>query len=114
MNALNLWEPRNRRMRRDQELFLLTKPDTGARNISDAGVLAEIAAPHGFSAAETARIVGDPAELEATTAEAAEAAASGIGGVPFFVFDQRFAVSGAQQEEVLRAAIARATSTAEG
>jgi hypothetical protein len=36
---VNLWEPRNRRMRRDQDLFLLVKPDTGARNIADAIVL---------------------------------------------------------------------------
>jgi predicted DsbA family dithiol-disulfide isomerase len=83
-----------------------------ARNISDVGVLAEIAAPHGFAAGETARLLDDPAELAATTAETEEAAASGITGVPFFVFDQRFAVSGAQQEEVLRAAIARASSSA--
>ena len=52
--------------------------------------------------------------LETTAAEAEEAARSGMGGVPFFVFDQRFAVSGAQQEEVMRAAIARALSTRPG
>jgi hypothetical protein len=36
---VNLWEPRNRRMRRDQDLFQAIKPDTGARNAADALVL---------------------------------------------------------------------------
>jgi hypothetical protein len=36
---VNMWEPRNRRFRRDQELFALSKPDTGARNAADAIVL---------------------------------------------------------------------------
>jgi hypothetical protein len=36
---INAWEPRNRRMRRDQDLFQATKPDTGARNPSDAIIL---------------------------------------------------------------------------
>jgi predicted DsbA family dithiol-disulfide isomerase len=83
-----------------------------ARNINDVDVLAEVAARHGFDAAESARLLTDESELERTRAEAAEAAAGGIQGVPFFVFDQRLAVSGAQQEEVLARAIVRAAETA--
>jgi hypothetical protein len=36
---INMWDPRQRRFRRDQELFQLTKPATGARNPADAIVL---------------------------------------------------------------------------
>jgi predicted DsbA family dithiol-disulfide isomerase len=78
------------------------------RNISDVGVLIEIAGRHGFAAGEVPRLVDDEHELATTRQDAAEAAASGISGVPFYVLDQRFAISGAQQEEVLRVAIERA------
>ena len=79
-----------------------------ARNIHDADVLAEVAAPHGFDADEVASLVADEAELAATRDEARGAAAAGIDGVPFFVFGERFAVAGAQPEAVLRSAIEQA------
>jgi predicted DsbA family dithiol-disulfide isomerase len=79
-----------------------------ARNIADPAVLAEIAAEHGFSPDETTRLLGDEAELDATRGEAAAAADSGIQGVPFFIFNQRLAISGAQPDAVLKEAIARA------
>jgi predicted DsbA family dithiol-disulfide isomerase len=79
-----------------------------AKNIADEAVLTEIAGRHGFGAAEVSRLVNDEAELATTRQDAAEAAASGITGVPFYVLDQRFAISGAQPEEVLRGAIERA------
>lgn len=76
-----------------------------ARNINDTGVLADVAAPHGFDADEVARLTTDERELAETGEEARGAAAAGIDGVPFFVFGDRFAVAGAQPEAVLRAAI---------
>jgi predicted DsbA family dithiol-disulfide isomerase len=79
-----------------------------ARNISDPAVLAEVAAPHGFSAEETAGLVTDEAQLRLTARAAEAAAATGIDGVPFFVFNHHFAVGGAQPEAVLREAIERA------
>jgi predicted DsbA family dithiol-disulfide isomerase len=79
-----------------------------ARNIHDPAVLAEIAAPHGFSADEVAGLIADEQELDETRDEARAAAQAGIDGVPFFVFDDRLAVAGAQPEAVLRAAIDRA------
>jgi hypothetical protein len=36
---INMWDSRNVRFRRDQDLFALTKPNTGARNPADAIVL---------------------------------------------------------------------------
>jgi predicted DsbA family dithiol-disulfide isomerase len=79
-----------------------------ARNINDPAVLAEVAAPHGFAAAEVARITADAEALRDAREEARAAAAAGISGVPFFVFDERLAVPGAQAEEVLRSAIEQA------
>ncbi len=81
-----------------------------ARNIHDLNVLSEIALRHGFLADEVAGLLADERELAATRADAAEAAASGITGVPFYVLDRRYAISGAQQEEVLRVAIERAAA----
>jgi predicted DsbA family dithiol-disulfide isomerase len=82
------------------------------RDIGDVDVLAAIAGGHGFEADEAIRIVGDEAELAMTRAEAGEAAASGVRGVPFFVLGGRLAVSGAQPTDVLRGAIARAIAEA--
>jgi len=79
-----------------------------ARNIADPVVLAEVAAGHGFSSDETTRLLDDEAELEATRHEAAAAADGGIQGVPFFIFNQRLAVSGAQPDAVLAEALAQA------
>jgi predicted DsbA family dithiol-disulfide isomerase len=83
-----------------------------ARNINDPAVLADVASAHGFAADEVARITTDEAALRAVRDEARAAAAAGINGVPFFVFDDRLAVPGAQPEEVLRQAIEQAVSTA--
>ncbi|HZL20802.1 MAG TPA: DsbA family oxidoreductase [Polyangia bacterium] len=79
-----------------------------ARDISDLDVLTELAARHGFAAEEVAGLLTDERQLTTTRREAAEAAASGITGVPFYILDQRYAISGAQPEEVLRSAIERA------
>jgi predicted DsbA family dithiol-disulfide isomerase len=82
------------------------------RDIGDADVLAAIAGSHGFEADEAIRIVRDEGELARTREEAAEAATSGVRGVPFFVLGGRLAVSGAQSVEVLRGAIGRAIAEA--
>jgi predicted DsbA family dithiol-disulfide isomerase len=74
------------------------------RNIGDADLLAELAARHGFTADEARALAADERERELTRCEAAAASARGIRGVPFFVFDQRLALSGAQPAEVLVAA----------
>jgi predicted DsbA family dithiol-disulfide isomerase len=79
-----------------------------ARNIDDPAVLADVAAPHGFTAEEVARLTSDEHALAETRAEAQAAAAAGIDGVPFFVFGERLAVAGAQPESVLRDGIDRA------
>ena len=66
------------------------------RDIGSPEVLAELA---GGSAAV------EESELEVVRQEAREASQEGITGVPFFVFDGKIAVSGAQPQEVFRKAL---------
>lgn len=71
-----------------------------ARNIADNQILVDIAQKFGFSAEEALAIVTDVATLQAIEQAAASASAQGIQGVPFFIFDQQFALSGAQPDTV--------------
>jgi predicted DsbA family dithiol-disulfide isomerase len=80
-----------------------------ARDISDVEVLSEVAGPHGFTAAQVRELLENPDELALTEAETKEAQRLGIRGVPFFVFNGRFAVSGAQPEAVFEDAMKRAS-----
>jgi predicted DsbA family dithiol-disulfide isomerase len=79
-----------------------------AKNIAEESVLADIAAQHGFSRDEALELASAKPELELTREEALSAAQGGIRGVPFFIFDGRLAVSGAQSTSVLQAAIRKA------
>jgi len=67
--------------------------------INDDEVLADIAMEHGFSREEALAAVRDPNELAITHEQAISAAQQGIQGVPFFIFDNKFAVSGCQPQE---------------
>lgn len=84
------------------------------RDIGAVDVLVELASAHGFTDAEARARATDPHELAITRAQARELSAQGISGVPFFVFQDRYAVSGAQPPEVLRQVIARALEPAPG
>ena len=74
------------------------------RQVNDDEVLAEIAATHGFTREEALNDMRDPRELEESHQLAIWAAQQGIQGVPFFIFDGKFALSGAQPQEVFEAA----------
>lgn len=74
--------------------------------INDDEVLAGIAVQHGFTRAEALDAVRDLRELAITHELAVAAAQQGIQGVPFFIFDGRFAVSGCQPQEVFARAFA--------
>jgi len=47
----------------------------------------------------------DPKELAQTTSDAQHTAEQGIRGVPFFIFNKKLAVSGAEPEEILLQAL---------
>ena len=70
------------------------------RQVNDVEVLADIATGFGFTRQEALADVNDPRELETSHQLAVWAAQQGIQGVPFFIFDGKFALSGAQPAEV--------------
>lgn len=77
------------------------------RLINEDDVLAGIAVLHGFGPDEALAVIRDPRELAATEALAQAAAAGGIHGVPFFVLQGKYALSGAQPQEVFDMALAQ-------
>jgi predicted DsbA family dithiol-disulfide isomerase len=80
--------------------------------INDDDVLADIAVQHGFTREEALRAVRDEQELAITHELAVSAAQQGIQGVPFFIFDGKFALSGAQPQEVFAQAFEYALNPA--
>lgn len=77
-------------------------------SLFDRAALVAIAADAGLDPMEAAEVLaGDSYDAE-VMADEELAAAFGIGGVPFFAFDRRLGVSGAQPVEVLSAALQQA------
>lgn len=78
------------------------------RPISDRESLIELAASVGLEADETRAMLESDRFLDEVREDEQTAAAFGINGVPFFVFDRRLGVSGAQPPEVLLGALQEA------
>jgi predicted DsbA family dithiol-disulfide isomerase len=76
--------------------------------ISDRESLVELAAAVGLDADETRAMLESDRFTDEVREDEQTAAAFGINGVPFFVFDRRFGVSGAQPPEVLLGALQEA------
>jgi predicted DsbA family dithiol-disulfide isomerase len=81
---------------------------TEGRPIGDPATLTELAGEVGLDRAEVAGVLGGSAFAEAVRADEVTAADIGISGVPFFVVDRRYAVSGAQSADVLLEVLRRA------
>ena len=77
------------------------------RQINDDNVLADIAVEFGFDRGDALDAMNDENELAITEQLATDAAAQGIRGVPFFVFGEKYALSGAQTDEVFERALAQ-------
>ena len=78
------------------------------RLLTDRNELARIASDAGFPEEEARSLLASTAGLAEVEAEDREARAVGIGGVPFFIFNGKTAVSGAHDPETLLEAIAAA------
>ncbi|WP_337062248.1 DsbA family oxidoreductase [Kineococcus sp. G2] len=78
--------------------------------LGDDETLVRLAAQVGLDAAEVRDVLARDALLDAVRADEAEAAALGARGVPFFVVDRRYGVSGAQPAEHLLEVLRRAWS----
>jgi predicted DsbA family dithiol-disulfide isomerase len=81
---------------------------TEGRPISDPETLVAVGAEAGIRAAEVRTMLAGDAYAGAVRADEQRAAAFGIRGVPFFVLDERFGISGAQEAAVILNALEKA------
>jgi predicted DsbA family dithiol-disulfide isomerase len=72
------------------------------RHVGRVDDLADLAAEIGLDRDEAVAALADHRYLADVKADVAQAAAYGINGVPFFVFDQKYGVSGAQETATFR------------
>ncbi|WP_134767300.1 DsbA family oxidoreductase [Nocardioides sp. 1609] len=79
-----------------------------ARNLADPAVLTEIATGVGVDADDVRAVLSSDRYDDEVEADVREAAGLGATGVPFFVVDRRYGVSGAQPVEVFTQLLERA------
>lgn len=75
------------------------------RNVGDHAVLLDIAEKSGLDRAVTASLLASDADKVLVVEEIESAQKMGVNGVPFFIFDQQYAVSGAQTPDVIAGAL---------
>jgi predicted DsbA family dithiol-disulfide isomerase len=80
------------------------------RHVGRADELVALAAEVGLDPQETARILAEGVYADAVAEDIALAREAGIKGVPFYVIDGRYGVSGAQSSELFVSALHRAAS----
>lgn len=85
---------------------------TEGKAIGDHATLQRLATEVGLDEVEVKDVLAGHRYADAVRADEQQAGAYGITGVPFFVLDGRFGVSGAQPPEVLRQALDRALAEA--
>ena len=71
------------------------------RDIGDVSVLSAVAEEAGMDANLVSKLLAGDADLEPVEREAGMANEMGISGVPTFIFDSRFMISGAREAELL-------------
>lgn len=81
---------------------------TDSLPISDGNVLAEIASEVGLNREEVTLFLKGNCLTEEVRADEEEARTLGVQGVPFFVFNSKYAVSGAQPVEVFASVLQKA------
>ena len=85
---------------------------TEGRRIGDRETLVELMAEVGVGASEAREALEGDAYVPEVRADEREAAELGITGVPFFVLDRRYGVSGAQPPELMLQALQQAWNEA--
>lgn len=81
---------------------------TEGKNTADHTVLAALGAKAGIPAQEIQEVLGSSQFGEDVERDVQEAHSIGVRGVPFFVFDRKYAVSGAQAVDVFTQTMQRA------
>ncbi len=75
------------------------------RNVAEHDVLLDIATQCGLDREMIAQLLGSDADRNTIGDEIESAQKMGVNGVPFFIFDGQYAVSGAQMPDVLASAL---------
>jgi len=81
---------------------------TEQTSVFDADTLADLAVEVGLDRADAEKVLATDAYADAVESDERTARELGASGVPFFVIDRRYGVSGAQPVDVLRQALERA------
>ncbi|MFC4137218.1 MULTISPECIES: DsbA family oxidoreductase [unclassified Microbacterium] len=86
----------------EMEERLMSAYFTEGRHVGRIDDLVALAAEVGLDAAEATEVLQSSQYLDAVRADQAQARAYGINGVPFFVIDGKYGVSGAQPAEAFQ------------
>ena len=98
---------RGRGLAEQMEERLFAAYFTEGRNIGDAETLAALGAMVGLDPAEVRRVLAGSDYRDDVSNEAQEATELGATGVPFYVFNRLYAISGAQPSELFLEALQR-------
>ena len=83
---------------------------TKGKNIADSNTLVDLAGGVGLPEAEVKKVLDSPAYAGKVEEDIYEARQIGVSGVPYFVLNDRYAVSGAQATETFAGALEKAFS----
>ena len=98
----------------DMKERLLKAYFVDGRHVGRIEDLADLAAEIGLDRAEVVRVLTANTYLAEVKADVAQAAEYGINGVPFFVFDEKYGVSGAQDPATFANVLAQVASEKAG
>ncbi len=100
------------RLQRALKETLLAAYFTRGESMGDHAVLAKVAADVGLDQARVAEVLDSDAYAGEVAADVRQAQTFGATGVPFFVIDRRYGISGAQPVEVFAQALRQAWADA--
>lgn len=105
-HRLLLWAHTEGREIQDKVVTALFKANfEEGKNVGDHAVLLDIAEKAGLDKEMIARLLASDADREMIVTEIDSAKQMGVNGVPFFIFEHQYAVSGAQTPDVLAGAL---------
>ena len=100
------WSVTESREKQDKVVDALFKANfEQGRNVGDHAVLLDIAEEAGLDRSVISTLLASDADRDLIIGEIDSAQKIGVNGVPFFIFDQQYAVSGAQTPDVLAEAL---------
>ncbi|MDK4720314.1 MULTISPECIES: DsbA family oxidoreductase [Rhizobium] len=100
------WAVTESREKQDKVVDALFKANfEEGRNVGDHAVLLDIAEKAGLDRSVISTLLASDADRDLIIGEIDAAQKIGVNGVPFFIFDQQYAVSGAQTPDVLAGAL---------